>query len=799
MKKKISLLTAFIFIAILSMAQINPFSPVKQGTPAQVIQAQGALQGLLGIINGRYTDTAQANTTPISLVPGAQIAVGDTVFFRNQTATKWILIGLGTFRNDTLQAIRPLGIDSISPTLSRIKLLTQRALVFGGTTTMHSCLSIDVIPTGVFINYNFYSSPGVTLTVTAADPSFPRIDAVVIDTLGQISIITGTPSSLPQIPTINIASQFLLTTYPVAAGGSCIGIITEIVYDQNTGPTAEWAPTTFGTLTNDFGNTVNPFHLTIADFVSTYTNGSGIIFTRTGNDTAQANEILKLYIYSNGIFGNQIKIQFFHDAAAVGNQITFNSGYGFNGNNADVYQNTSIPFSAFGLTNQIFNKIVITYAGDDLSGAKGLYNDYIQLQTGVSNTNAGEDHGVFNFYMNPTGDTLYLVRFDGVIFKVLVSGGGGGSSLANFYLKDSTLSSNRVVVLDNKDLNFEDFGGMEFFLQPSADMMGLSTAGGSSIVLQNNVITYTGTHTFNGSIVYNTPVSGAITDSILTWDAATGIVNMRDGASLISSMQQTFNKSVELGDIPKINGHGINDLFIDSLSTFLIHVYDPLSVNSSIIDAEPFALTLSNTGAEGQSALSESDTTNYLQTSDNFSHTNKLVVAPQLFQFQANSSSASRITIQGNLDSSDANVNSIMWVASDNSWHKGHIPSPNLQQVTDVGFITTNPLFVLNDNAGIEVEGSAGSVDIGTIAGAPILEFISLGGGHAHINITNITNVDENLEFPTTSGTIVSVTTGAVAPASTPSQIGEIYVDTVAKKLYFATGTASSSDWTIAN
>lgn len=565
MKKEISLLTAFIFIAILSMAQINPFSPVKQGTPAQVIQAQGALQGLLGIINGRYTDTAQANTTPISLAPGAQIAVGDTVFFRNVTATKWILIGLGTFRNDTLQAIRPLGIDSISPTLSRIKLLTQRALVFGGTTTMHSCLSIDVIPTGVFINYNFYSSPGVTLTVTAADPSFPRIDAVVIDTLGQISIITGTPSSLPQIPTINIASQFLLTTYPVAAGGSCIGIITEIVYDQNTGPTAEWAPTTFGTLTNDFGNTVNPFHLTIADFVSTYTNGSGIIFTRTGNDTAQANEILKLYIYSNGIFGNQIKIQFFLGAAAVGNQITFNSGYGFNGNNADVYQNTSIPFSAFGLTNQIFNKIVITYAGDDLSGAKGLYNDYIQLQTGVSNTNAGEDHGVFNFYMNPTGDTLYLVRFDGVIFKVPVSGGGGAETWQQTLINGSTLTQDNTVDLGTKVLQFNqgintflevdptagneqayinaanitdggNFGGMSATTtNTSADVIvnaqfnanatqarieGTADVSGSTLVYGAD------THTFNGSIVYNAPVSGAITDSILTRDASTGIINM---------------------------------------------------------------------------------------------------------------------------------------------------------------------------------------------------------------------------------------------------------------------------------
>jgi len=37
------------------------------------------------------------------------------------------------------------------------------------------------------------------------------------------------------------------------------------------------------------------------------------------------------------------------------------------------------------------------------------------------------------------------------------------------------------------------------------------------------------------------------------------------------------------------------------------------------------------------------------------------------------------------------------------------------------------------------------------------------------------------------------------APTSTPSYIWQQFVDTVAKKIYFATGTASSSDRTIVN
>lgn len=44
-----------------------------------------------------------------------------------------------------------------------------------------------------------------------------------------------------------------------------------------------------------------------------------------------------------------------------------------------------------------------------------------------------------------------------------------------------------------------------------------------------------------------------------------------------------------------------------------------------------------------------------------------------------------------------------------------------------------------------------------------------------------------------------TITSGTVAPTSTPENVGDIYIDTVAKKLYFSVGTSSSSDWVIAN
>lgn len=48
-------------------------------------------------------------------------------------------------------------------------------------------------------------------------------------------------------------------------------------------------------------------------------------------------------------------------------------------------------------------------------------------------------------------------------------------------------------------------------------------------------------------------------------------------------------------------------------------------------------------------------------------------------------------------------------------------------------------------------------------------------------------------------GRVALTFTGTAAPATTPSAIGDIFVDSTNKKMYVATGTASSADWTILN
>ena len=49
------------------------------------------------------------------------------------------------------------------------------------------------------------------------------------------------------------------------------------------------------------------------------------------------------------------------------------------------------------------------------------------------------------------------------------------------------------------------------------------------------------------------------------------------------------------------------------------------------------------------------------------------------------------------------------------------------------------------------------------------------------------------------SGTVVTVTVGIVAPATAPPFVGAMYVDQVLNKVYVATGTAASTDWSLLN
>lgn len=54
-------------------------------------------------------------------------------------------------------------------------------------------------------------------------------------------------------------------------------------------------------------------------------------------------------------------------------------------------------------------------------------------------------------------------------------------------------------------------------------------------------------------------------------------------------------------------------------------------------------------------------------------------------------------------------------------------------------------------------------------------------------------------DVPQLLATVPTITTAVVAPAVTPTKVGDIYVDTVLAKVYIAAGTSASSDWKLLN
>src|SRR6185437_609676 len=56
-----------------------------------------------------------------------------------------------------------------------------------------------------------YTSPIVTLTLSAADPTNPRIDAIIVDITSAASVLAGTAAATPAQPTIDPSTQLLLT------------------------------------------------------------------------------------------------------------------------------------------------------------------------------------------------------------------------------------------------------------------------------------------------------------------------------------------------------------------------------------------------------------------------------------------------------------------------------------------------------------------------------------------------------------------------------------------------------------
>lgn len=527
----------FLFLFVLVSYYGAICQPVTQRSSKTITVMDARFDAAFNMYLPRYYDTTEANLSESIGIDscGAMIFtyINNGCWFRQCSPKKWVLFGSthGNNGSDTLFAQLPAFFDSTTRAPNTIlKILQANGLFSGGVVTLDSCMTIDVTRAVYFLNYLQYTSAQVIgLTVSPADV-FDRTDAVVADSNLNVYIRKGLTGGLA--PYINPSSEVLLATIPVPANATCLPITQEIIFDGASDNPAQWTPTTSGTLSNSFTNTDNPFHLNQAAYTVTYEDSSQLIFTKpSGTDTAKATSIVKMYLYFVGGMLNQLKGQWYNGTTAVSNVIALNPY--FNPNDSNEYQIVAPSLSAWNFTNNEFNKLVLTFGGSDLAGSKGIYNDWIQLQTGINNV-------ATQLMLTTNGSSGAATLVNNVLNIPIYSGGGGGGGGNNIYNIDSSLAGNRAVDLNDFTLRFSE-GANDFLLidptlnDEQVSFGAINTTGdfggfvGSTTDVEvsaifaasfNNgesnpnisafanvstsLITYTAdTHTFNGEIDYN--------------------------------------------------------------------------------------------------------------------------------------------------------------------------------------------------------------------------------------------------------------------------------------------------------
>lgn len=265
---------------------------------------------------------------------------------------------------------------------------SPNTLLSGGQVIWTSGLNFTVSPTSYQIAGTQYTAPQTNLTLSAADPSNPRIDAVVVNTSSVVAVLTGTPAATPQEPTVDPSLQLLLTFVLVPAGSSTPANVTNsLVYDEDVGPPSEWTWSSSGAGFN-LASTNNPYSGTKDIEATAVTTGNYVEGAVSPSITASIYNYLVFYVRSKASWGKkQLQIQFQNAGTLVGSAVVLNDGaFGFSSSQITSYQQIAVPITLFGINGDSVNQVKVTVAG---SGSSiGFYLDLISVQGGLPGPSA---------------------------------------------------------------------------------------------------------------------------------------------------------------------------------------------------------------------------------------------------------------------------------------------------------------------------------------------------------------------------------------------------------------------------
>lgn len=342
-----------------TLEDVDPYIPgtidvvgyVADGDKGDVaVSASGTtwtVEGVGGVAVSAFAKTIldDASAAAVRATIGAGVGGGDLVAANNLSD----VANASTSRTN-LGVYSQAQVDAAIATVQALSGGVLNGFVSGGQAIWVSGFQYTVTAASYYIAGVLYTSAEQTITLSAADGTFDRIDVLALDNTGTLVKITGTPATAPSEPDIDASTQIEVTFVTVGVSASAPATATtESVYLEDT----EWTSSiTSGTHINK-ASTSNPRTGTkCIEATSAVTND--VLLLNKGSAVPATNySNLVFYLRNKTANWSTTRIRFhFRNAAGtrVGSIVSLGTGtFGFSSANTSSYQAVSIPLTAFAI------------------------------------------------------------------------------------------------------------------------------------------------------------------------------------------------------------------------------------------------------------------------------------------------------------------------------------------------------------------------------------------------------------------------------------------------------------------
>jgi len=315
----------------------------------------------------------------------------------------------------------------------------------GGIVSWESGLVFNTSYCEYVIGGVLYTSDYTQSTLSAADVTNPRFDIIVVDTSGDVTVITGTPAADPQKPVADPQTQIELTSILVAAGATVPSNVTEVlVYDED----VEWTASESGA-TVDFASTTNVYIGSVSTDITVIVPTDYIKFVAS-SPVSTAWGTLSLFLAkkvanSRGF----LYVQFLLSGVRVADTQVID----LRDSNTTSYVNIAIDLLVANFTSLTMDEIRFVYndAGASQGSRTGFYIDYIKLQDGITQP---EIAGILNLYVDGVSVEPNISKLDlnGTTDEIDLTYASGGKVTASLSSTVLTNISNNTTNISNNTI-----------------------------------------------------------------------------------------------------------------------------------------------------------------------------------------------------------------------------------------------------------------------------------------------------------------------------------------------------------